>query len=62
MAVAVGDQRRKKEAMEHLVSELLKGDEDSILISLRTAIEVKYCVVRSLTLIETKLFLERMVE
>lgn len=42
MAVAVGDQRRKKEAMEHLVSELLKGDEDSILNSLRTAIEVRF--------------------
>lgn len=40
MAVAVGDQRRRKEAMEHLVTELLKGDDESILISLRTAIEV----------------------
>ena len=40
MAVAVGDQRRKKEAMELLVMELSKGDEESIIHSLRTAIDV----------------------
>jgi hypothetical protein len=41
MAVAVGDQRRRKEAMELLVNELSKGDEESIISSLRTALEVK---------------------
>eukprot|EP01031_Cornospumella_fuschlensis_P040816 gene40816-49781_t len=39
MAVAVGDQRRKKEAMELLVSEIAKGDEENVTSSLRTAIE-----------------------
>lgn len=40
MAVAVGDQRRKKEAMELLVTEIAKGDEENVTSSLRTAIEV----------------------
>jgi hypothetical protein len=40
MAVAVGDQRRRKEAMELLVNEISKGDEDGIINSLRSAIEV----------------------
>jgi ribosomal protein S7 len=40
MSVAVGDQRRRKEAMEILVNELSKGDEESIISSLRTALEV----------------------
>ena len=41
MAVAVGDQRRNKEAQEFLVQELAKGEEDGIPNLLRTAIEVK---------------------
>jgi hypothetical protein len=40
MAVAVGDQRRKREAQEFLVQEISKGDEDTIAIQIRTAIEV----------------------
>lgn len=40
MAVAVGDQRRKREAMDHLVSEISRGEEDNIANSLRIAIEV----------------------
>lgn len=40
MAVAVGDQRRNKEAQEFLVQELAKGEEDGIPNLLRTAIEV----------------------
>lgn len=40
MAVAVGDQRRNKEAQEFLVQEIAKGDEDGIPNLLRTAIEV----------------------
>lgn len=40
MAVAVGDIRRKKQAMELLVQELSKGDDDTIPNCLRTAIEV----------------------
>jgi hypothetical protein len=39
MAVAVGDQRRNKEAQEFLVQEIAKGDEDGIPNLLRTAIE-----------------------
>eukprot|EP01039_Chlorochromonas_danica_P015385 gene15385-18075_t len=39
MAVAVGDQRRNKEAQEFLVQELAKGEEDGIPNLLRTAIE-----------------------
>ena len=42
MAVAVGDQRRKREAMDHLVSEISRGEEDNIANSLRIAIEVQY--------------------
>lgn len=41
MAVAVGDQRRKKEAQEFLVQEIAKGEEENIANSLRTAIEVQ---------------------
>jgi hypothetical protein len=40
MAVAVGDQRRKKEAMELLVLEITKGEDDNIGDCIRTAIEV----------------------
>lgn len=40
MATAISDQRRKKEAMEVLVLELSRGDEDNIVHSLRTAIDV----------------------
>lgn len=40
MAVAVGEQRRKREAMDMLVSEIAKGEEENISLSLRTAIEV----------------------
>ncbi len=40
MAVAVGDQRRKKEAMELLVQEITKGEDENIGSSIRTAIEV----------------------
>eukprot|EP01039_Chlorochromonas_danica_P003461 gene3461-3790_t len=39
MAAAVGDQRRKKEAMELLVTEIAKGEEDRIAPQLRTVIE-----------------------
>lgn len=42
MAVAVGDQRRRKEAMELLVTEIAKGDEEHIAPTLRTAVEVNY--------------------
>lgn len=42
MAVAVGDQRRKKEAQELLVQEIAKGEVENIPVSLRTAIEVKH--------------------
>lgn len=40
MAAAVGDQRRKKEAMELLVTEIAKGEDDRIAPQLRTVIEV----------------------
>ena len=41
MAVAVGDQRRKKEAMDLLVAEISRGEEENIANSLRVAIEVR---------------------
>jgi hypothetical protein len=40
MAVAVGDQRRKREAMDLLVAEISRGEEENIANSLRVAIEV----------------------
>lgn len=40
MAVAVGEQRRKREAMDLLVSEISKGEEENIANSIRVAIEV----------------------
>eukprot|EP00598_Pedospumella_elongata_P000649 CAMPEP_0184981518 /NCGR_PEP_ID=MMETSP1098-20130426/11198_1 /TAXON_ID=89044 /ORGANISM="Spumella elongata, Strain CCAP 955/1" /LENGTH=221 /DNA_ID=CAMNT_0027505081 /DNA_START=42 /DNA_END=704 /DNA_ORIENTATION=+ len=39
MAVAVGEQRRKREAMDLLVSEISKGEEENIANSIRVAIE-----------------------
>jgi len=50
MAVAVGEQRRKREAMDLLVSEISKGEEENIANSIRVAIEVKYhaiCLLRT---------------
>jgi hypothetical protein len=41
MAVA-GDHRRRKEAMELLVNELSRGDEEAIVNSLRAALEVNF--------------------
>lgn len=41
MAVAVGELRRKREAMDNLVSEIAKGEEDNISASIRMAIEVR---------------------
>ena len=40
MAVAVGELRRKKEAMSLLVSEIAKGEDDNVAGFIRTAIEV----------------------
>lgn len=40
MAVAVGEQRRKREAMDLLVSEIAKGEEENITLCLRTSLEV----------------------
>lgn len=40
MAVAVGEQRRKREAMDLLVAEISKGEEENIANSIRVAIEV----------------------
>lgn len=40
MAVAVGELRRKREAMDMLVTEIAKGEEDHVPIAIRTAIEV----------------------
>lgn len=40
MAVAVGELRRKKEAMSLLVSEIAKGEDENVATSLRVAIEV----------------------
>lgn len=41
MAVAVGDQRRKKEAMDLLVAEISRGEEENIANCLRVAVEVR---------------------
>ena len=41
MATAISDQRRRKEAMEDLVLELSRGDEENIIHALRTAIDVR---------------------
>jgi predicted DNA-binding ribbon-helix-helix protein len=41
MAVAVGEQRRKREAMDQLVNEISKGEEENIASLLRVAIEVR---------------------
>ncbi len=41
MAVAVGDQRRKKEAMDALVNDIAKGSEQALFPSIRSALEVK---------------------
>ena len=41
MAVAVGDLRRKKEAMELLVGEIAKGEENQIPSLVREVIEVR---------------------
>lgn len=40
MAVASGDLRRRKEAMDHLVIDISKGDEENISSAIRIAIEV----------------------
>jgi len=40
MAVASGDLRRRKEAMDHLVIDISKGDEEHISSAIRIAIEV----------------------
>jgi hypothetical protein len=40
MTAAAGDQRRRKEAMELLVNELSRGDEEAVVNSLRAALEV----------------------
>lgn len=46
MAVAFGEQRRRKEAMELLVSEITKGEDENIPNSIKIAIEVRYCCLR----------------
>jgi hypothetical protein len=40
MAVALGEQKRKKEAMDNLVAEIGSGSEENITASIRVAIEV----------------------
>eukprot|EP01038_Epipyxis_sp_PR26KG_P011269 gene11269-15120_t len=39
MAVAVGEQRRKKEAMDMLVNEIIKGEDEGVVLQVRVAIE-----------------------
>lgn len=41
MAVAVGDQRRRKEAMEALIEDITKGSEQAMFPSIRSALEVR---------------------
>ena len=41
MAVAIGEQRRKREAMDLLVQDLAKGDDDNVSVAIRTALEVR---------------------
>lgn len=42
MAVAVGEQRRKKEAMEALVADISRGSEEAVFPAIRSALEVFY--------------------
>ena len=55
MAVAIGEQRRKREAMDLLVQDLAKGDDDNVSVAIRTALEVRdfyllfLCIVRSIS-------------
>ena len=42
-AIAVADQRRRREAMDSLVSEIVtRGDYDNVAVSIRSALEVKF--------------------
>ena len=40
-AIAIADQRRKREAMESLISEITsQGEHDNVAVSIRSALEV----------------------
>jgi hypothetical protein len=56
MAVAVGEQRRKREAMDLLVAEISKGEEQNISTSIRVAIEVRRRTAPDYSLYNVTLF------
>jgi hypothetical protein len=61
MAVAVGELRRKREAMDNLVSEISKGEEENITTSIRIAIEVQNISCLSILHLITNFYSARMV-
>lgn len=54
MAVAVGDQRRRKEAMEALIADITKGSDQSLFPSIRSALERGWAITFVDALAEAK--------